>query len=419
MATQLEDRFTASAEEWRCECGRMNALGLSMCPHCGRLPPRGVATTTFRMGPGAARTTWEPQVHGVRLAFGVILLNILNAGFFIVLVETGRMEDSTAIMLQTWLALLFYGAVLALMTGPLLTLKPAWLRGDPHTARLLGAEVGFAAAFLLIALSWMASGRPILDFGAEALVSEGSVARVVLAFLALAVVAPVVEELLFRGVVLESLRRKGPAIAIGVSAFLFGLAHLELSIVGLASKTAGGVILGLLYWRRGLWASIAAHAAYNGSLVLLAVLVVLGPTHVLSANGVSVTAHADWHVVSADGASLPVSMALNGPSGASFVVERFPGQARFPSLDRLAAAFNDHQVPLPEGTTLHPGTARVTEYPMGRAVQMEVTHDNHAGVLVLVPRSQALWEVDVFTQGSHRAVSEYPDMLRTLMLPGS
>jgi membrane protease YdiL (CAAX protease family) len=418
METGLVDRFTTSAEEWTCECGRVNALGLSMCPRCGRVPPRGVAKTTVMMD-RAVRPTWQPRVRAVRLAIGVILLNAATTFFLLVLVATGHMEDSTAITLGTFVGLVFYGVVLAMSTGPLLTLRPAWLRGDPRTARLLGAEVGFAAGVAIIALGWAASGHPWADLSIDALVSEGSLPRVLLAFLAVAVVAPVVEELLFRGVVLESLRRRGPAIAIGVSAFLFGLAHLEPSLFGLATKTAGGVVLGLLYWRRGLWASIAAHAAYNGSLVLMAVLLASGPTHVLSANGFSVTAHADWHVINTTDGAGAVQFALRGPSSATFAVERFPSQGHSPSLDALAAAFNSNQLPLPEGTTLRPRTAHVTEYPMGRAVQMDVIHNNHAGVVVLVLRPEALWEVDIFTQGSHRAVTEYPDMLRTLVLRGA
>ena len=65
------------------------------------------------------------------------------------------------------------------------------------------------------------------------------------------------------------------------------------------------------------------------------------------------------------------------------------------------------------------GSAKVTEYPAGRAVQVAVTVKGHAGVVVLVPRGDALWEADIATEGSHRAVHEYPDMLQTLVLPGS
>ncbi|MBV8159749.1 MAG: CPBP family intramembrane metalloprotease, partial [Acidimicrobiia bacterium] len=218
METGLVDRFTASTEEWTCACGRENAVGLSLCPHCGRVPPRGVATTTFVAPPGSTRPTWQPRVRAVRLAVGVILLNIVVQAFIVVLVQQGQLEASTAIPIVTWIGLLFYAVVLAMLTGPLLTLRPAWLRGDPGTARLLGAEVGFAAALVLTAIGWAAAGHPVLDSSIDAMVSEGSLARIALALFAVAVVAPVVEELLFRGVVAESLRRNGAAVAVGVSA---------------------------------------------------------------------------------------------------------------------------------------------------------------------------------------------------------
>lgn len=420
MQTGLQDRFTASAEEWTCACGRLNAVGLSMCPHCGRMPPRHVAAVTMRTPESHMGLAPPPRVRAVRLAIGVIAINIVQTGLFIALVRSGRMEDSTAITLGTWLGLLFYAVVLAMMTGPLLTLKPAWLKGDPRTARLLGAEIGFGAALVLVIFGWAATGHPVLDPGTEAIVSEASLARIFLAFLAVAIVAPVVEELLFRGVVAESLRRRGAAVAIGVSAVLFGLAHLQWSAVGITYFTTCGVVLGTLYWRRGLWASIAAHAAFNGSLVVLATVVALGPGHLLSANGVTVRARSDWHVV--DAANLPsgIELALQGPSAATFVVERQPAPtSQFVSLDRLAKALNANQVPMPEGTTIRTGTARVVAYPMGRGVQVAVTAKGHDGVAVVVPHSGALWEIDIATQGSHRAVHEYPAMLRTLTLPGT
>jgi hypothetical protein len=149
-------------------------------------------------------------------------------------------------------------------------------------------------------------------------------------------------------------------------------------------------------------------------------VVALGPTHLVSANGVSVRARSDWHVV--DSTELPsgVEFALQGPSAATFAVERLPvPTSQFVSLDRVAEALNANQVPMPAGATIRTGTAHVVAYPMGQGVQVAVTVKGHDGVAVLVPHSGFLWEVDIATQGSHRAVHEYPDMLRTLLLPGS
>ena len=95
METGLAERFTASAEEWTCACGRVNVAGLSLCPNCGRVPPRGVAT--IDVGPaGPSRPAWSPKVRGVRLAVGVIVLNFFLQVFMLALVEGGHMERSKA-----------------------------------------------------------------------------------------------------------------------------------------------------------------------------------------------------------------------------------------------------------------------------------------------------------------------------------
>jgi hypothetical protein len=83
-------------------------------------------------------------------------------------------------------------------------------------------------------------------------------------------VVPVVEELLFRGVVLAAFVRLfgragrvvGPVLAVGCTGVLFGLAHAEtLSLLGLA---AFGIVLSVLAYRTGrLGPGILAHGAFN------------------------------------------------------------------------------------------------------------------------------------------------------------
>ena len=78
------------------------------------------------------------------------------------------------------------------------------------------------------------------------------------------VAAPVLEELLFRGVILRGfLRRYTRTFAIFWSAALFGIAHLN--IYQLATAVALGIVAGWLYERcRSLWPCILLHATYNG-----------------------------------------------------------------------------------------------------------------------------------------------------------
>lgn len=97
----------------------------------------------------------------------------------------------------------------------------------------------------------------------------------VLAVTALAV-APVVEELFFRGLLLRSLQRRLPApAAVAISALAFGLAHVVFdwgSGVVLPALVALGMVSGVLAVRTGnLSRSILLHVGFN----LLAVLAVL------------------------------------------------------------------------------------------------------------------------------------------------
>jgi len=86
--------------------------------------------------------------------------------------------------------------------------------------------------------------------------------------LAICVLAPVVEEMLFRGVVLRSfLLQYSRRNAIVGSALLFGFAHMNL--YQFCAAVVLGLLSGWLYERaRSLIPCIALHAAYNSALVL-------------------------------------------------------------------------------------------------------------------------------------------------------
>jgi uncharacterized protein len=89
------------------------------------------------------------------------------------------------------------------------------------------------------------------------------------------VVVPVVEELFFRGLLLQSLVRLcrgagpalGPVIATVVTGILFGLAHAE--PVQLAGLALFGIVLSVIAYKTGrLGTCIFAHAAFNGFAVI-------------------------------------------------------------------------------------------------------------------------------------------------------
>ena len=86
------------------------------------------------------------------------------------------------------------------------------------------------------------------------------------------VIAPVVEEMLFRGIILRGfLQRYTRGQAIWGSSLLFGLAHMN--IYQFVAALLMGAVCGWLYTRaRSLVPCIALHAAYNSALNLLASL---------------------------------------------------------------------------------------------------------------------------------------------------
>ena len=92
----------------------------------------------------------------------------------------------------------------------------------------------------------------------------------VLSAVLVAIVAPVAEELAFRGVVLAALGdRWGMWPAIGVSAVLFAAYHVNAWLF--LPMLVFGVALGWLTWtRQSLWPSIALHVLYNGLAVAAA-----------------------------------------------------------------------------------------------------------------------------------------------------
>ena len=123
------DALTTAAEEWTCACGRQNAAGLSLCPHCGRVPPRGIARQ-MTLGPRRGVPDWRPRVRTVRLALLVVGLNILFRIIVAGLVASGQMETNRATSVALWGGLIFYAIVLALVVGPLFTVRPRWVAGD-------------------------------------------------------------------------------------------------------------------------------------------------------------------------------------------------------------------------------------------------------------------------------------------------
>ena len=156
------------------------------------------------------------------------------------------------------------------------------LRGRPPDL-LIGLIAGVLGQALLVPVVGLLMrpvvGRPDTSGPVEDLIKAAHGPALAVLVLFVAVGAPIVEELFFRGLVLRSIeRRLGTVWAVVLSSVLFGLAHPQpLSAGGQAlvmvTLAALGAILATLAVRTGrLGPGIVAHAAFNAWTVAFLVL---------------------------------------------------------------------------------------------------------------------------------------------------
>lgn len=151
-------------------------------------------------------------------------------------------------------------------------LRPQWSDlgwGPVVWLGALGAQV--AAAAVVVALDIPISSNT------EA-INEASIDRTYVVSLVIAAViaAPIVEEMVFRGVVLRGLRSRLPVVlAVAVQGLLFGAAHVDpvrgAGNVGLVIVLSGvGIAFGIAsHLLRRIGPTIVAHALFNAAVLLV------------------------------------------------------------------------------------------------------------------------------------------------------
>ncbi len=144
----------------------------------------------------------------------------------------------------------------------------------PFGKLLLVIVAGFG---LCIASNYVANlAGIIMSFlGAENELPETQVSEnaldVIMNFIVSAAVAPLIEEFIFRGVLMQPLRRYGDFFAIISSSVIFGLAHGRPTNIVFAFLA--GIVIGCaVVYTRSLWVGIIIHALNNGFSVLFSEL---------------------------------------------------------------------------------------------------------------------------------------------------
>jgi len=235
-------------------------------------------------GPPPARSvwTWTDVIPLLVLFIPAALLSQLLVVVSLHVVRTGHGHPAAISLL---LEVAAYGAQLGLV----------WLFvGVRRHARLhdLGLRLPhwpwLLAALPALIVAWMVEGV-LGELGTAVLpaspnnqchtIQADYGSAIALGLLGVAVVAPVVEEILFRGVVFGWLRGRIPVpAAVVVSAAIFSLAHLGWREWSLLLPVLGiGCVLATLYhYSRSLWPGILVHSSINTVATLV---VLLGAIH--------------------------------------------------------------------------------------------------------------------------------------------
>jgi uncharacterized protein len=216
------------------------------------------------------------QRTGVWATVGVLMLLALDAvGGVLVTASTDATLGADlamtggAVLVAACAVVLYRSLVMrrwARRPVPELPSRPRAVLGPVAVGGLLGAA--FIALSFGVALAL--GGYRVT--GSASLPLRGALGLVVLV-----IVSAVLEELVFRGILLQAIERwLGWAPAVLVTSLLFGMAHLGnpgATLLGcLAIAAEAGLPLGLLFlWKRNLWLTIGVHAGWNLTESLLGI----------------------------------------------------------------------------------------------------------------------------------------------------
>jgi membrane protease YdiL (CAAX protease family) len=267
----------------------------------GQLAMAGLAAMSIGLAAACGSQVVERRVSRPEAAYrgpspvlGFFTAAVLSGSAAVVLGIAGFLDPAagSGFLLGLLVVAAGYVAVIVFFvvrTGALTWVQMGWPAGAGRVSRLL-SDAGFGLIVTVPVLVPVLLGAgilaSILDVQPTGRIPpvEG-VTATVLVVLGAAVVAPVAEEIFFRGFALSAWQRDlGPRSALIRSAVFFALVHIanvggatfgdaaREAILQVAVIVPLGFVLGWAYQRRGIGASIAGHIGYNGTLLVLAAL---------------------------------------------------------------------------------------------------------------------------------------------------
>lgn len=230
------------------------------------------ANNTSQAAAPSLRRTWLVLALPPVLFLAVVIIGSIGIGIAArgdAALITERVQNALPVMLLV-VQLLLAGLLAWALRGDRLSLVDVgWMRQTTGIQVLVGALAGVALGLLYVYVLSPLVTRIQLQVGDY--IPPGEILptlRLALVpfFIANVLLAPFVEETLYRGYALTRLSpRFGTPLAVLLSCVFFGLLHLTGGFwyMLLTGFLAGGLFAGLLLWQRGLWAPFSAHMALN------------------------------------------------------------------------------------------------------------------------------------------------------------
>jgi membrane protease YdiL (CAAX protease family) len=351
--------------------------------------------------------------RALRLVVVSIGLGVVMQIVALALAHVKSLEPETLIRYDIVLTLGLYAAVTVLIVRQITpSVRLRWGEGPLFMRIAVGAVVGVVISLALLGLVSAASGHLQSDPRIMLLMSEGDPTHILVAVFLTCLAAPLVEETLFRGLLLESLLPRGRRLALFTSAAAFAVWHLN--VASLVYYFALGAALGSLYLRRGMAGSMAAHAGFNGVLTIAAIFAVLTPSHVITVGALSLDTPRGWsqHAITAE----PLHDAeafLVGPSDAELAVVPGPEVG---ALDpqQIANRMRNDALPSTPETFVDHTSVREIAVPAGVVVEEDVTVSGRAGIIAVVDVGGQLDELVFFGAGSAKATADFTNILESL-----
>ena len=219
---------------------------------------------------------WLGIVLPVWVLAGFIFAQVLIGLLLALLKLLGvKFDGLNASILDTTIAAVIYIITLLVVIGlPWLvkkyrtTSKEIGIDFSPRWIHLLIAPVGFVAyVFISYILTSLAMRTPFYETNSVQDIGFANLSQgfeYILAFITLVIIAPVAEEILFRGYLLAKLRKHVPIwVAVLITSLLFAVVHLSFN-VGVDVFALSLVLCFLRIKTGSLWPSIILHMIKNG-----------------------------------------------------------------------------------------------------------------------------------------------------------